>query len=318
MAVVYGSISEFAFGSDDVTEWVERLEQWFVANAITDANRKRALLLSNIGARGYKLIRSLSQNQPTAKSYGDLKTLLLEHINPKPNEISQRFVFYRRDRRNGETVKDYVAELRKLSEHCNFNEKLEEHLRDKFVCGLNDGVVQQKLLATKNLTLATSIDTAVAMEAAARSAKQIHGVGLDGQVHRLGEGRNPGGSKLSKFSKECFRCGSKKHLADKCPFKNQECFKCKKVGHTQVKCNKNKNKIHLLEENFEVSLEESEEIEGLEELASDLHCLNLYRLVYEYELSVSIYTLGDEEGRSSEPIMISLKLNNNNNNNTCF
>ena len=183
MAAVFGSISEFAFGSDDVTEWVERLEQWFVANAITENTRKRALLLSNIGARGYKLIRSLSQNQPTNKSYQELKTLLLEHINPKPNEIAQRFVFYKRDRRTGETVKDYVAELRKLSEHCNFSEKLEEHLRDKFVCGLNDGVVQQKLLATKNLTLAISIDTAVAMEAAARSAKQIHGVGLEGQVH---------------------------------------------------------------------------------------------------------------------------------------
>ena len=129
MAVVFGSISEFGFGSDDVTEWLERLEQWFVANAITDANRKRALLLSNIGARGYKLIRSLSQNQPTTKSYGDLKTLLLEHINPKPNEISQRFVFYRRDRRSGETVKDYVAELRKLSEQCNFNEKLSQHTK---------------------------------------------------------------------------------------------------------------------------------------------------------------------------------------------
>ena len=312
MAVVFGSISEFGFGSDDVTEWVERLEQWFVANAITDANRKRALLLSNIGARGYKLIRSLSQNQPTTKSYGDLKTLLLEHINPKPNEISQRFVFYRRDRRSGETVKDYVAELRKLSEHCNFNEKLEEHLRDKFVCGLNDGVVQQKLLATKNLTLAISIETAVAMEAAARSAKQIHGVGLDGLVHRLGEGRNPGGSKLSKFSKECFRCGSKKHLADKCPFKNQECFKCKKLGHTQMKCKKfgnPNNRMHLVEEELEVSQVESEEIDLTLELESDLHCLNLYRLVFEFELSVTVYQLGDEERRSSEPIMISIKLN---------
>ena len=56
MAAVFGSISEFAFGSDDVTEWVERLEQWFVANTITENTRKRALLLSNIGARGYKLI----------------------------------------------------------------------------------------------------------------------------------------------------------------------------------------------------------------------------------------------------------------------
>ena len=46
------------------------------------------------------------------------------------------------------------------------------------MCGLNDAGVQQKLLATKDLTLKIAIDTSVSMEAAARSAKQIHGVGL--------------------------------------------------------------------------------------------------------------------------------------------
>ena len=149
MAHAYGSISELMLESDDVTEWVERLEQWFIANSITDAEKQRALLLSNIGARGYKLLRSLSQNQPTAKSYSELKKLLLDHINPKPNVIAQRFAFYKRDRRAGETVKDYIAELRRLSEHCEFAANLEENLRDKFVCGLNDGIVQQKLLALK-------------------------------------------------------------------------------------------------------------------------------------------------------------------------
>ena len=178
-------------------------------------------------------MRSLSQNAPTSKTYKELKDLLLEHLDPKPNEISQRFVFYRRDRRSGETVKDYIAELRKISEHCNFDTRLEENLRDKFVCGLNNRAVQQKLLATKGLTLQTAIDTSVAMEAAARSARQIHGVGLEGQVNKLGSSR--GGYRQPQVQnanrgakKECYRCGSVRHLADKCPFKDKECFGCKK------------------------------------------------------------------------------------------
>ena len=185
-AQVFGSISEFAFDVDDVTEWIERLEQWFLANSIDDTSKQRALLLSNIGAKGYKLLRALSQNSPTGKSYAELKQLLSDHINPKPNEISQRFVFYRRDRRVGESVKDYVAELRKLSEHCNFNEKLEEHLRDKFVCGLNDGVVQQKLLATKTLTLTVAIDISVAMEGAPNKSMGLGTcIGWDSRVNIL-------------------------------------------------------------------------------------------------------------------------------------
>ena len=51
------------------------------------------MLLSNVGARGYKLVRSLSQNNPTSKSYDELKKLMLDHMHPKPNEIAQRYVF---------------------------------------------------------------------------------------------------------------------------------------------------------------------------------------------------------------------------------
>ena len=67
MAAVIGSIEAFVFESEDITEWFERLEQWFIANSLeTNEDRKKALLLSNVGARGYKLIRSLAQNKPTA------------------------------------------------------------------------------------------------------------------------------------------------------------------------------------------------------------------------------------------------------------
>jgi hypothetical protein len=310
---VFGSITPFAFDCEDVTEWIERLEQWFVANSIDDATKKRAMLLSNIGARGYKLLRALSQNNPTAKSFDELKQLLLEHINPKPNEISQRFVFYRRDRRTGESVKDYIAELRKLSEHCNFNDKLEEHLRDKFVCGLSDAVVQQKLLATKNLDLKSALETSITMEAAARSAKQIHGVGLEGQVHRLGGGgkypsnsrlsRNTGGSsrgqQQQQSPRDCWRCGSFRHLADKCPMKTKYCFECKEMGHAKKKCRKGKSsRVHRVEE--EEAPEVLEQSEFLDEefgdLENEMHFLNLYRI-------------GDDEAEKNDPIMIIVILN---------
>ena len=35
----------------------------------------------------------------------------------------------------------------------------------------------------------------------------------------------------SSGRRECFRCGSIRHLAEGCPFKTAECFKCRQVGH---------------------------------------------------------------------------------------
>ncbi len=306
MAKVFGAISEWDIDSD-MTEWLERLEQWFLANEITDEGRKRALFLSNIGQRGYHLCRGLSQNEPTSKTFAELKELLLEHVNPKPNVITQRFVFYRRDRRASESVKVYISELRRLSEHCEFGTTLDDSLRDRFVGGLNDGAMQQKLLAIKSLTLKTALDNAIAMEAAAISAKRIHGVSVEGNinVHKLGEGSRSSGGYNSKFSKggstrECYRCGGTKHLADKCPFKSKECYGCKQIGHAKRKCRSTgqggnrfgNNRVHNVEEELEEFREEDEE---LEELESDLHVLNLYRL--------------GEEMERTDPVMIEVSLN---------
>ena len=63
-------------------------------------------------------------------------SILKEHLNPTPNTIAERFYFYKRDRRTGESIHEYVAELRKMSEHCSFGETLNDYSRDHFVCGL--------------------------------------------------------------------------------------------------------------------------------------------------------------------------------------
>ena len=105
-SAIFGSISEYYCETESFTEWIERLEQWFIANNIDNAEKKRALLLSLIGAKGYKLIRSLAQNKPTEKSYEELKKLMNDHLHPVPNEIDQIYIFYKRDQTVGETVKD--------------------------------------------------------------------------------------------------------------------------------------------------------------------------------------------------------------------
>ena len=309
---VFGTMSEYIMESEDITEWLERLEQWFIANEIESVNRKRSLLLTFIGRRGYKLLRSLAQNEPTLKTYAELTKLLLDHLNPKPNEIAQRYVFYKRDRRAGETVKDFVAELRKLSEHCNFAEKLDDHLRDKFVCGLNDEKVQQKLLATQKLTLKTAIETAVGMEAAARSAKQIHGVGVE--VHKLsgqgGSGGKKGGFKKATFSggnsgnrnvnkKECHRCGGTNHTPDKCKFKSAECYVCHKFGHTSKRCEQNTGsssaRVHFEEI---VTNEEGEKEDA--DIEEGVYALGLYRVEVVMSDIEEEESFSDEENEDAE------------------
>jgi len=41
----------------------------------------------------------------------------------------------------------YIAELRKLSNDCDYGESLNEMLRDRLVCGVKDKHIQRRLLA---------------------------------------------------------------------------------------------------------------------------------------------------------------------------
>ena len=73
----------------------------------------------------------------------------------------------------GESVRDFAAELRRLTVHCDFGDHLDEALRDYFVCGLTSETIQKWLLTEKELAFSGAIDIAQGMEAAAQNARKL-------------------------------------------------------------------------------------------------------------------------------------------------
>ncbi|XP_049520471.1 uncharacterized protein K02A2.6-like [Dermacentor silvarum] len=130
-----GSMGEFtptSSGEVALSSYVERLEFYFEANDITTEDKKRAVLCTVSGPATYAVIRSLcSPALPSATSYADIVQKLSVPFNPKPSVTVQRFQFGKRDQRPGESIADYIAELRRLSEHCNFRTTLEDMLHDR-------------------------------------------------------------------------------------------------------------------------------------------------------------------------------------------
>ena len=157
-AKVVASISEFNLeNGEDWVEYSERFEMYLLANQIGEDDIKRAVFLSSIGGPTYKLLRSLVGETIKTTSFKDLVKALKDHLHPVPNVIAERFNFFKRDRKSGESVSDYITELRRLSEHCGFAAELNTYLRDRFVCGLNSEAIQQKLLTAKELNSCKSI-----------------------------------------------------------------------------------------------------------------------------------------------------------------
>jgi hypothetical protein len=94
---------------------MERLQQYFLANDVVSEEKKWAILLSNCGPQTYQLLKNL------------------DHYHPKPSIIVQRFSFHTQAQKQGETIVEYVAELKRLSEGCEFTAVLNDMLRDRLV-----------------------------------------------------------------------------------------------------------------------------------------------------------------------------------------
>jgi len=141
----HGRLREFNAASENWSEYVERLEQYCIANDIEDAGKKRAILLSVVGATTYHLMRSLTApTLPSEKTYAELVELMKKHHDPPPSVTVQRHKFNTHVRHQGESVADFLAALKTLSEHCKFGDSLEDMLRDRLVCGINDRFIQRK------------------------------------------------------------------------------------------------------------------------------------------------------------------------------
>ena len=237
MAAVIGQLPEFKPESESLTTYVERVKLFIEANGIEDA-RKVAVLLSVIGGKTYALLRNLlSPTDPKTKSFDEIVAALKEHYEPKPLVIAERFHFHKRNQAAGESVAEFVAELRRLARHCEFKTFLEEALRDRFVCGLNKKAIQNKLLTEKDLTLAKALQIAAGMEAAAKEVTELQAtsnaaataasvtVTSKGDVH-----------KVTTNSCRCYRCGNPDHKSAQCPFKELRCYNCGKVGHIRKVC----------------------------------------------------------------------------------
>ena len=66
------------------------------------------------------VLRNLvAPSKPQDKSMLELTTVLKKHFEPKPIVIAERFYFHRRNLAVGESIAEYVAELRRLAMNTN-------------------------------------------------------------------------------------------------------------------------------------------------------------------------------------------------------
>ena len=136
---------------EDIEEYFEQLEMFLPAQGV-QRDKKVVYIISDIGSKAYAVLKNLlAPVAPKDSSLTNIKKALIDHYKSKPPVIEQRFIFHQRVQMPGESANDFLVELRRLARTCDFNQFLEEALRDRLVCGLANKSTQKKLLSEKTL-----------------------------------------------------------------------------------------------------------------------------------------------------------------------
>lgn len=235
----------------NVENWHERFHFYVETNEdITDSN-KVSWYLAHVGKDAYNLLKDLSYPQPLgSQTVDDCKELLLGHLRPACFETTERAKFHTLVRRNGESFRNFLLQLRKQAAKCNFGSELLTQMRDRIVAGVNDTDLQKRLLRVPGLTYnrakmllesADDVDFATAskLEVMAITPRNTEPARRGGQRNfRGGFSRSNQRGRTQENAKTrglCDSCGGR-HERKTCKFRDAECHACHRTGHIKKVC----------------------------------------------------------------------------------
>ena len=236
--------------SAGVVSWHNRFELYCKTNKDVKPTNKVAFYLTHIGKEAYDLLVDLAfPTNVETESIANLKALIVNHIEPPNFEATERDKFNNLVRKQNETFRQFIVNVKHQAAKCNFGANLETVLRDRLVAGCNDTEVKRKLLAEKALTyneariilqdndnINRALDSGQEVMYARKQCQPTKG--------HSNERQQPQHSPQSESSQEkrsrkkygpCLSCGGD-HLRQSCKFRHVKCFKCQKTGHIAKVC----------------------------------------------------------------------------------
>ena len=168
--------------------WKRSFEFFLEAKDLSKDSQRTALLLHCAGQDVQDVFDTLTDPGPLPEGdteYAKAMRSLDGYFFPQDNIPFERHEFRQAKQDESETADQFVMKFQ-LSEHCEFGEGKEEHIRDQLIDKCKSHNLRKKLLeAGGTLTLQKAREIARSMEAVERQAKQIKNDSRGEHVHTL-------------------------------------------------------------------------------------------------------------------------------------
>ena len=249
-----------------------RAEFYFDSSNIT-TDKKKAALCSTMSPETFALLQNLLTREVTDVTYEEVKAALKQYFEEKRTFLAARLDFFRTVQQEGQSITDFVAELRNKAKDCDFEEQCcvkcqDNALRDRLVMGCSHTFIQQAILKEGDASLTNVLQCAkmtvlpstellskelckmheqTTDHATGHTQQEVHAVRHSQpprQKQRFRDKQRPEHAEKGQANsqpnrrgqKVCYRCGSLTHHHRYCPFINAVCYGCDRKGHIQAVC----------------------------------------------------------------------------------
>ena len=240
MSILCKPPEPLSFTGNVAQNWREFAEQlqWFLAG--TESTEKGdevkiGIMLSYAGKEAREIYKTLPwTSEGDANKFDKVLEAFQNYCSPRKNIIYERYTFWSLRQEEGESIDAYLTRLKVKIDTCEYNKEgwptavRQELIRDKFVFGLTDDSLKERLLREASLTLSKAIEIAQRSESSKQQIKDMTRFSHSPNVHTM-KGRS--GSKPTY----CGQCGQT-HKPKDCPAYGQKCSICHKLHHFAKVC----------------------------------------------------------------------------------
>ena len=199
-------------------------------------------------------------------TYEEAVTVLEGLFIKKKNKIFARYKLNTRKQQAGESIDEFVQQLKLLAKHCEFTattveQNISNYLLDALISGIASNNIRQRLLEKHDLNFDTAYQLAQSLEFALQNADsfasannlvaaaQLQDVRLEDK-EEAHNGENLSGATNKAYTgksgnSKCRNCGYLAHPKERCPARGKECFNCGVKGHFSHRCPKARNQQKL-------------------------------------------------------------------------
>jgi hypothetical protein len=262
--------------SENWRRWRQKFDIYMTATkAYKDTDQEKvAVLLSLIGDEALE-----AYNTFQFATHEDSTNLqqVLDHFEsfctPRKNEVFERYKFLMIRQKEGQSVDQFITELKSAATQCEFNtdNQTEKLIRDRIVIGIRDERLQERLLGEAKLTLKKAADLCRSSEASKIETKEMQRKSEVSSVKYKSKTNFKDNPKKYLCKKCCYS-----HVYGKCPAYNKQCSNCQLYNHFAKGCPKKKDsnretkkfskkKIHANKEEVDESQSEEQSSSGEEE-----------------------------------------------------